>query len=146
MLESFENTYPVIIDFPIHWGEMDAFQHVNNVTYFRYFESARIAYFERTSLMERMRTEGIGPILASTECRYRRALTYPDRIRVGARVEQVHTHGFLHHYAIYSESQQAVTTEGSGRIVLLDYDGQRKVEPDAAMLAELERLEGRSLR
>ena len=37
--------YPVTIEFPIAWGDMDAFQHVNNVMYLRYFESARIAYF-----------------------------------------------------------------------------------------------------
>ena len=35
--------YPVRIEVPVAWGEMDAFGHVNNVVYFRYFESARIA-------------------------------------------------------------------------------------------------------
>lgn len=30
---------------PILWGDMDALQHVNNVQFFRYLESARIAYF-----------------------------------------------------------------------------------------------------
>ena len=34
--------YPVVIEIPVAWGDMDAFQHVNNVAYFRYFESARI--------------------------------------------------------------------------------------------------------
>ncbi|MCZ6911333.1 MAG: acyl-CoA thioesterase, partial [Proteobacteria bacterium] len=36
--------YPVVIELPVVWGEMDAFDHVNNIIYFRYFESARIAY------------------------------------------------------------------------------------------------------
>ncbi len=39
--------YSVIIETPVAWGEMDAFQHVNNIVYFRYFESVRIAYFEK---------------------------------------------------------------------------------------------------
>ena len=34
--------YSVTIETPVAWGEMDAFQHVNNIVYFRYFESARI--------------------------------------------------------------------------------------------------------
>jgi acyl-CoA thioester hydrolase len=42
--------YPVVIEIPIAWGEMDAFQHVNNIFYFRYFESARIAYFGRLKM------------------------------------------------------------------------------------------------
>jgi len=32
--------YPVIHTQPIHWGEMDAFNHLNNVVFYRYAESA----------------------------------------------------------------------------------------------------------
>lgn len=53
--------YPVIVDFPIAWGDMDAFQHVNNIMYFKYFESARISYFERIDLIKVMNETGIGP-------------------------------------------------------------------------------------
>lgn len=44
--------FPVVIELPVVWGEMDAFAHVNNVVYFRYFESARIAYLERINCLE----------------------------------------------------------------------------------------------
>ena len=46
-MEKLTERYPVVIEIPVAWGEMDAFQHLNNIVYFRYFESARIAYFER---------------------------------------------------------------------------------------------------
>ncbi|MBO6225570.1 MAG: acyl-CoA thioesterase, partial [Psychrobacter sp.] len=36
--------YPIMHQQPIHWGEMDAFNHLNNVVYYRYAESARIGY------------------------------------------------------------------------------------------------------
>src|SRR5262249_44770182 len=38
---------PVIVELPVVWGEMDAYRHVNNAVYFRYFESARLEYFRR---------------------------------------------------------------------------------------------------
>lgn len=38
--------FPVRVDIPVAWGEMDAFGHVNNVVYFRYFESARIDSYD----------------------------------------------------------------------------------------------------
>ena len=44
--------FPVVTEIPVAWGEMDALQHVNNVTYFRYFETARIDYFKHIDLME----------------------------------------------------------------------------------------------
>ena len=39
--------YPVTVEIPVAWGDMDAYGHVNNTMYFRYFETARIAYFYR---------------------------------------------------------------------------------------------------
>ena len=35
--------YPLSITIPVAWGEMDAFQHVNNVSYVRWLETGRIA-------------------------------------------------------------------------------------------------------
>ena len=47
LLQSFR----AVIDIPVKWGDMDAFQHVNNTIYFRYFESVRIAYLEKINFM-----------------------------------------------------------------------------------------------
>src|SRR5438270_12807418 len=78
--------FPVIVELPVVWGDMDSYRHVNNVVYFRYFENARLEYFRRLDWFNYDRETGIGPILASTSARFRRALTYPDTIRIGARV------------------------------------------------------------
>ena len=59
-------SFPVVVAIPVAWGDMDAFQHVNNTVYFRYFESARIAYFERLEFMELMQATGVGPILGKS--------------------------------------------------------------------------------
>ena len=32
------------MDLPVAWGEQDAFGHLNNVVYFRYFENVRMYY------------------------------------------------------------------------------------------------------
>lgn len=42
--------YPVVVEVPVAWGEMDAYGHVNNIVYFRYFETARIAYSKSWSI------------------------------------------------------------------------------------------------
>src|SRR5258708_195882 len=81
--------FPVVLSVPVQWGDQDAFQHVNNTVYLRWCESARIAYIERTGLTELMERERIGPILAAITCNYRRPLTYPDTVRVGARVTRL---------------------------------------------------------
>ena len=44
-LESFLKSYPVVSRLKVKWGDMDAFQHVNNAVYFKYVESNRLKYF-----------------------------------------------------------------------------------------------------
>ena len=56
--------YPVVIEIPVAWGEMDSLGHVNNIIYFRYFESVRMAYFDAMDFWGYMGETGVGPILA----------------------------------------------------------------------------------
>src|SRR5688572_8889519 len=104
---------PVRVVIPVAWGEMDAFAHVNNTAYLRWFESARIVLFERTGLIERMAAERIGPILARATLDYRRPVVYPDTVTVACWVARVgHTSAVLG-YRITSEQQGgAVVAEG----------------------------------
>lgn len=118
--------FPVRITLPVLWGHMDAFQHVNNVIYFRYFETARIEYFNRTPLMKIMKEKGVGPILASTSCRYIRPLRYPDTIEVGCRTLWISDSEAEQEYGIYSTKQGAIVAVGTGLIVAYDYEKQQR--------------------
>ena len=95
-------TYPVVIGIPVAWGEMDSLQHVNNIVYFRYFESARMAYFRELGIWDYMHETGIGPILASTQCKFKIPLTYPDTVSVGARITEIEVYRFLMNYVLVS--------------------------------------------
>ena len=108
---------PVVIETPIAWGQMDAFRHLNNTAYFRFFESGRIAYFERLDLLEYMETTGVGPILAATNCRFKIPLTYPDTVSIGTRVPEVQNDRFTMEYYVVSHKHQKVAAEGTGLIV-----------------------------
>jgi acyl-CoA thioester hydrolase len=133
--------YPVAIEIPVAWGEMDAFQHVNNVAYFRYFESVRIAYFERADALADMARSGQGPILAETSCRYRLPLTYPDRLTAGARVSAVGEDRFTMEYAVASAKAGRIAAEGEAVVVWYDYRSRTKAPLPAALRARIEALE-----
>ena len=118
--------YPVVINIPIAWGEMDAFQHVNNVSYFRYFESARIMYSEKLGLLTLRERTGIGPILGSANCRYKFPLTYPDTISVGTKITDMTEDRFTMKYMIVSHKHQKIAAEGDGVIVMYNYNEGKK--------------------
>jgi len=139
--EDFDQAFPVQIKLPVQWGEMDAFGHVNNTQYFKYFESARIAYFNAVGVMKDMQDKQLGPILAETSCRFKRPLVFPDEVLAGAGVTEYHEYGFMMRYGIYSVGQQAVTSVGTGRIVMVDYNTGGKVKPDAQLRTAIKALE-----
>lgn len=118
--------FPVVITIPVAWGEMDSFRHVNNIVYFRYFESARMAYFDRLDIWNYMNETGVGPILASTQCKFRMPLTYPDTVSVGTKITEVEGDRFVMRYMVVSHLHGKVAAEGEGVIVSYDYRELRK--------------------
>jgi acyl-CoA thioester hydrolase len=67
-------------------GEMDALQHVNNVVYVRWGETARIDYFRALGFFssedDKMKT---GIILGFQSVKYIAPVTYPDTIHIGTK-------------------------------------------------------------
>jgi len=136
--------FPVAYPVAVAWGEMDAFAHVNNVVYFRYFESARIEYGRLVHMMEWKERDHIGPIVAGASARYKRPVLFPDQLLVGVSVTKMASDRFWQQYRIYSTTQQAITTEGEAEIVFFDYAHQRKTAIPAALRTAIVDLEGRS--
>lgn len=134
--------WPVIIELPVQWGEMDAFRHVNNTVYFRWFESARIAFLERIGFRREEENDGVGPILADTSCRFRRPLAWPDAVRVGARAEEVGEDRFAMRYRVVSRAAGAVAAEGAGTVVAYDYAAGRKAPLPPRVRAAIAALGG----
>ena len=141
MSNEFEKRFPVIIEQPVHWGDMDAFEHVNNVVYFRYFEDARIAYFEETGVIAHKDATSIGPILASTQCNFKAPLTYPDTIKIGATIEELAEKRFVMHYAVWSENQQKIAAEGEGLVVYYDYEAGKSCPVPDVIVENIHKLQ-----
>lgn len=125
--------YDAVLTFQLSWGDMDAFGHVNNTRYFRYFEDARINWFERSGLMaERGEWSGeVAPVLASTSCKFRRPLVYPERLAAGTRVGDVGTYRFVLEHAVATIDDGEVAARGEAEVVPFHHEAGHKVEiPD----------------
>ena len=138
--ESLLAHYPVRVTVPVAWGEMDAFGHVNNVVYFRYFENARIEFLRRIKFVD---NREIGPILASTHCRFRRPVTYPDQLLVGVRATELDDDRFTIEYRLASEELGEVAAEGGAVVVSYDYQAGRKAPLPAEVRRAIEATMGR---
>ena len=112
---------PPLFEQPIAWGDMDALGHVNNAAYFRYMESARVAFLLWLGV-DRLRTAGgIGVILQSAQARFRRPVTYPDRLIISSAVTAVEADRFTLEHELRSTALNEVAAIGHGVIVSYDY-------------------------
>ncbi len=136
--------FPVVIEVPVQWGEMDAYGHVNNTVVFRFFESARIAFLNECNFIRAYDELKIGAILHSTACRFRQPLYYPDTVRVGARVTRIQTDRFGMEYAVFSTSQKTVAAEGTATVVSFDYNERAKTSLPEMVVTGLAELDGRT--
>ena len=115
--------YPVIHHQPIHWGEMDAFNHLNNVVYYRYAESARIGYLQALGMFD----GSMVTVLAQSSCQYLRPVTYPDTLLLGVRCQRLGNTSITIEYRYYSTAQAAIVATAEAVVVRLDSGGKNKL-------------------
>lgn len=132
--------FPVTIQLPVPWSDLDLFEHVNNVAYFRYFQAARLVYFDKIGLMRMHRETNIGPILHSTSARFLKELNYPDEVMIGAMISSVRTSSFVLDYQVENSSEEIVA-QGSSVNLIFDFNTKQKVPISEALRSEICNLE-----
>ncbi len=126
-LVAVEPRAPTRIEIPVAWGDMDAFGHVNNTIYLRWFESGRIAFFEEVAVPHRDVADRAAPILARTSCQFERPLAYPDTVRVETSISRVGTKSFTMLYRVFSQRDGERAAQGDGVVVWYDYAAGKSV-------------------
>ena len=136
-MQSFIEQHPIHTAINVACGEIDALQHVNNVVYFRYFETARIDFFNQINLLEDLQTTGIGPVISENNARYKRPVTFPDTVLVGVTISDIQKDRFMMHYNVFSQAQNALTTIGSSQVVMFNFKTGKKADLSEPLLAAL---------
>lgn len=130
--------WPFSLELRVAWGEMDAFQHLNNVQYVRYIESARIAYFDALKIP--LMPSGAGPILASQTIHYRKPIVYPDIVHVETTTTKIGTTSIVNAYRIISD-KVGLAAEAESTCVWYDYPTATKAPVPDDLRAAIYRLE-----
>jgi acyl-CoA thioester hydrolase len=136
--------FPVVIRVPVLWGDQDSFGHVNNIMYLKWSETARVDYLVRVGLYPPLPPDGIGPILASISCDYKRPLNYPDTVQVGARVRKLGNSSMKMEHRIVSESLNTIVAELDSTVVVVNYTKKNSVPIPDPVRKAIQELEGKS--
>lgn len=114
---------------PVRWGDMDAMGHVNNTVYFRYIETARIAWLEEVGGLPD--PTATGPVLINAQCSFLKQLKYPAEIEVTSYVGQPGRSSFVvsHEIRLVEADGRAggLHAEAAAKVVWVDFAAEKSV-------------------
>ena len=110
----------------MRWGDMDAVGHLNNTYYFRYMEQIRVEWLD--SIGHPIDPTGVGPVLGSTSCTFKREFSYPATVVVTTEVEKVGRSSLkLRHHFYLAGDDSTVYAVGEATLVWVDYQAGKTV-------------------
>jgi len=110
--------YPVVVDVPVRFKDVDVGGHAHHSHALVYFEEARAEYWSRVT--GRSGLEGVDYILAEMTVRYHARVLWPQTLRVGVRVTRVTRKTFEMEYEAVSEEGR-ILVSGNSVQVMFDY-------------------------
>lgn len=141
--------FPVVIELPILWGDLDAYGHVNNVVYLKWFEAARAIYAMKVGVdvtpgqVAIAEEAGVGAIVANVSCKYLRQLSFPGNVVAGVRVVRLSVGSVTLDFQIVDGRTGVAVAEGGCDAVLYDYVAKKPVPVPDRIRAAVEALEGK---
>jgi acyl-CoA thioester hydrolase len=129
--------YRHVADLTTRWMDNDVYGHVNNVTYYSYFDTAANAY-----LIEHGLDVAASPVIglvAESGCRFHAPVAFPQRLRTGLRVDRLGTRSVTYGIGIFADADLAVA-DGYVVHVFVDRASRRPVPIDGPLREALARL------
>ena len=108
------------------WSDMDLFGHINNVTYFKYVQSARVNYLNHAGINTADPEDKLSFAVAATSCVFKKPLFYPGKILVKTKTDWLKNSSFQLTHLIFNENAE-IAAEITDVIVLFDYSTQTKI-------------------
>ncbi|WP_369634395.1 acyl-CoA thioesterase [Nocardia sp. JMUB6875] len=129
-----ETGYPVLWPVPTRWADNDHYGHVNNVTYYSYFDTAVNAWLIHATGTDIRDLPAIG-IVAETSCKFLDSLSFPDQLKVGIRIGRLGNSSISYELAIFRDAGDSLRLAATGTFVHVYVDEEtRKPVPIPAVI------------
>lgn len=121
------------------WSDNDIYGHVNNVTYYSYFDTAANRYLIEEGGLDISDGTVVGYVVSSG-CEYHAPITYPEPIEAGLRVDRLGTSSVRYGIGIFRQGEDRAAANGHFVHVFVDRTADRSVPIPQPLRAALERL------
>mgnify|MGYP001617885997 CR=1 FL=1 len=138
-IRSSREAYPQFLLLATRWMDNDVYGHVNNVQYYSYFDTAVNHYLIKKGWLDIYQNEVVGLVI-ETKCVYHAAVSFPDELEIGLRVERLGNSSVRYGLAIFRKGESLASAEGHLVHVHVDRKTNAPVSLPAALRALLQPL------
>jgi len=131
--------YPHVLAIPTRWMDNDTYGHVNNVTYYSYFDTVVNEHLVRAGGLDIHAAPAIG-LVVETSCSFHRPLSFPDNVDAGLRVAKIGNSSVAYEIALFRNGDEAPAATGRFVHVWVDRATQRPVSVPPCIRAALAAL------
>ncbi len=131
--------YPYMQIIPTRWMDNDIYGHVNNVTYYSYFDTIINTWLIGEGGLDIHAGAQIG-LCAESHCKFMAPIEFPQTVEAGLRVEKLGRSSVRYGIGLFILGQDAAVAEGWFVHVFVDRATRRSVPIGAMMRAALQRL------
>ncbi|MEP9355982.1 thioesterase family protein [Xanthobacter sp. KR7-65] len=108
------------------WMDNDVYQHVNNVVYYSFFDTAVGHYLIETGALDVESSPIIG-LVVETRCQYFSSLSFPSKVHAGLRVGRLGTTSVRYEIGIFRDADDVAAAQGHFIHVYVDRATNRPV-------------------
>jgi len=116
--------YPHVLAIPTRWMDNDTYGHVNNVTYYSYFDTVVNEHLVRAGGLDIHNAPAVG-LVVETSCSFHRPLSFPDTVDAGLRVAKIGNSSVMYEIALFRRDDEAPAATGRFVHVWVDRVTQR---------------------
>ncbi len=121
----------------VRWGDLDAFNHVNNATFLVYAQEARLAWLANVDGV--WFDETMMPVVAAAQVNFRRQLEWPAQIVVELAAKRIGTSSVtITHRIVAANDADCVYADGEVVMVWVEPASGRSVPLPAAIRSACE--------
>ena len=143
MADHVAGDYRYFLPITTRWMDNDVYGHVNNVTYYSYFDTVANHFLIAAGGLDIHRSPVIALVVESN-CSYRAPVAYPDRLRAGLRVDKLGNRSVTYGVAIFNEvnedADQEAVAHGHFVHVFVDREGRQSVPIPPGIREALSRI------
>ena len=139
MVSEARASYAHFLTIPTRWSDNDVYGHVNNATYYSYFDTLVNGWLIDRGLLELATSEVIG-LVVETTCRFHRSLVFPERVEAGLRVAKIGNSSVRYEISLFAAGDQSPAATGHFVHVYVDRASRRPAAIPQKIRVELATL------